>query len=136
MQWWLMKSEPEKFSYADLEQVPEEPWDGVRNHQAQANMRAMQVGDRAFFYHSVKEKAIIGIMTICQPWRYDPAYDDNPKFGHVYVRALSRLPRPVTLAAIKAEPQLQAMAMLRQSRLSVAPVTAVEAALLQTMGGL
>ena len=120
---WLMKSEPEEWSWADQIARGEagEGWTGVRNHQAAGHLKAMRVGDRAFFYHSGSERAVVGIVAVTEPWQPDPT-DASGRFGMVVVRALEPLPRPVTLAEIKADPQLADLALVRQSRLSVMPI--------------
>ena len=135
MAYWLMKSEPEEFSIDDLEARPEqrEPWDGVRNYQAGNNMKAMQIGDLGFFYHSVSEKKIVGIVDVTELWHPDPT-DASGRFGMVTVRAVKSMTRPVSLAEIKAEPRLSELALVRQSRLSVVPVGAAEWKLLLEMG--
>ena len=123
MRYWLVKSEPEDWSWDD--QVAKgdagEGWTGVRNHQAAANLKAMQIGDRAFFYHSGKERAVVGIAEVTGTWQPDPT-DAEGKFGMVVLRALDALPRPVTLAEIKADPALADLPLIRQSRLSVMPI--------------
>jgi predicted RNA-binding protein with PUA-like domain len=134
---WLFKTEPGTWSWDDQLARGEagEPWDGVRNHLARNNMRAMKVGDRGFFYHSVKEKRVVGIVEVIAEAAQDPSTDD-PRWACVTLRALRPLPRPVTLEAIKAEPALADMALVRTSRLSVQPVTEAEWARVCAMGGL
>jgi predicted RNA-binding protein with PUA-like domain len=117
---WLMKSEPEAFGWDDLVRDGETLWDGVRNHRAANNLRAMQVGDRAFFYHSVTGKAIVGIMQVVEAGLTD---SDDPKWASVRVTPVAPLARPVTLAEVKAEPALAEMELVRLSRLSVGEVT-------------
>lgn len=119
MQYWLLKSEPSTWSWAQQTKVKSEPWDGVRNYQAQNNMKAMKVGDQAFFYHSVNEKQIVGIVEICKAFYPDPS---DPKWGLVDVKALKALPKTVTLEMIKSTPHLQHLALVRQARLSVMPI--------------
>ena len=125
MQYWLMKSEPSSWSWNDQLARGEqgEGWDGVRNHQASNNMKAMQIGDLAFFYHSVNEKQIVGIVNVIELYHPDPS-DPSGRFGMVTVRAVTSMKRPVTLAEIKANPKLADMALVKQSRLSVTPVSA------------
>ena len=120
MRYWLVKSEPEEWSWQDQLAKGDvgEGWTGVRNHQAAANLKAMQIGDRAFFYHSGKERAVVGIAGVTGTWQPDPT-DAEGKFGMVVLRALEALPRPVTLAEIKADPALADLPLIRQSRLSV-----------------
>jgi predicted RNA-binding protein with PUA-like domain len=120
---WLLKSEPETWSWPEQVARGEkgEPWDGVRNHQATNYLKAMKKGDRAFFYHSGKERAVVGILEVVRPYYADPR-DQSGRFGMVDVKAVRALPRPVTLAAIKAESALEALLLVRNSRLSVMPV--------------
>ncbi len=132
MAYWLMKSEPSAYSWAQLLKDKKTGWSGVRNYQANNNMKAMQVGDEAFFYHSNEDRAIIGIMKIVKLWHPDPS-EETGRFGMVAVAPVKTLEKPVTLAAIKDEPRLKNMALLRQSRLSVSPVTAGEWAILLRM---
>ncbi|MBO9516866.1 MAG: EVE domain-containing protein [Porphyrobacter sp.] len=120
--YWLMKSEPDAYGWKDLVSEGEGTWDGVRNHRAANNLRAMEVGDEAFFYHSNIGKEIVGIVTISQSGLTDPS-DPAGKWAAVKVKPLRKLARPVTLAKMKADPKLADMEMLRLSRLSVAEVT-------------
>ena len=122
MAYWLVKSEPDAFSWDQHVAVGVEPWTGVRNHSAKLNLAAMRLGDRAFFYHSNIGKAAVGIVEVVREAYPDPTADSGP-WVCVDLRALAPLPRPVPLAAIKAEPLLAEMALLRQSRLSVGPVS-------------
>ena len=135
MNYWLMKSEPSTWSWDDQLARGEdgEGWDGVRNHQASNNMKAMEIGDLAFFYHSVNEKQIVGIVEVCELYHPDPT-DASGRFGMVTVRAVASMVRPVTLAEIKADERLAEMALVRQSRLSVTPVSAAQWAILMGMG--
>lgn len=125
MRYWLVKSEPEEWSWDDqvAKGAAGEGWTGVRNHQAAGNLKAMQKGDRAFFYHSGKARAIVGIVEIAETWQPDPT-DETGKFGMVVVRALEPLARPVDLAEIKADPALADLPLIRQSRLSVMEIPA------------
>ena len=125
MQYWLFKSEPGAWSWDDQVEAGVAEWDGVRNHQANNNMKAMKKGDRGFFYHSVKEKRIVGIVEVVREHYPDPT-DSTGKFGMVDVRAVKPVTVPVTLGEIKAEPDLENLALVRQSRLSVVPVSADE----------
>lgn len=136
MSYWLFKSEPEAWSWAQQKSRAGkgEPWSGVRNYQAANNMKAMKKGDRGFFYHSVKEKRIVGIVEVIAEYRPDPT-DEAGKFGLVEVKAVCDVPKPVGLADIKANPALAGMALLKQSRLSVQPVTAGEWKEICRMGG-
>ncbi len=121
MAYWLMKSEPGTWSWDDQVRDGVAEWDGVRNHQAANNMKAMEIGDKAFFYHSVKEKRVVGIVEIVKEYYPDPT-DASGRFGMVDVKALEPMAKPVTLADIKAEPRLSELALVRQSRLSVTPI--------------
>lgn len=123
--YWLMKSEPAKYSWDDLAREGETVWDGVRNHRASNNMREMQVGEKAFFYHSVTGKEIVGIAQISKTGITDPT-DPEGKWATVYIKPVEPLSRPVTLAEIKAEPALEGIELVRLSRLSVAEITPEE----------
>ena len=119
MAYWLMKSEPSAYGWDDLVRDGSTLWDGVRNNAARLHLRAMKPGDQAFFYHSMDERAVVGIMKITGPGQPDGA---DGSWVKVPVEPVKPLPNPVTLAAIKAEPRLAKMELIRQSRLSVAPV--------------
>jgi predicted RNA-binding protein with PUA-like domain len=125
VKYWLIKSEPSTWSWNDQVKKKTTNWDGVRNHQAAKNLKTMKKGDRAFFYHSGDDKAIVGIVEIVKEACPDPS-DDEEKFVMVGVKALEPLSKPVTLAQIRATPALKDMALLRQSRLSVQPVSMAE----------
>jgi len=125
MNCWLMKSEPDVFSYDDLVAKGRAEWDGVRNHAAQGHMKAMRKGDLSFFYHSNIGVEAVGIMEIVEEAGPDST-DETGKWISVHVAPKEKLPKPVTLKAMKADPALSGMVMLRQSRLSVAPLTAEE----------
>ena len=127
MQYWLFKSEPSTWSWQQqLAKAPAcEEWDGVRNYQARNFMRQMQVGDLGFFYHSMKEKAIVGIVEVCTEAHPDSTTDD-PRWECVDIRAVRALPNPVTLAMCKDDPRLRDMVLVNNSRLSVQPVTETE----------
>jgi predicted RNA-binding protein with PUA-like domain len=116
---WLIKSEPESYSWDDLVRDSRTEWDGVRNNAARLHLRAMKQGDEAFFYRSLVEPAVVGIVRISRGPGPDPK---DPKWVSVEVEPVRALQRPVTLRAIKAESSLAAMELIRQSRLSVAPV--------------
>ena len=135
MHYWLMKSEPSTWSWDDQQARGDEGegWDGVRNHQASNNMKTMEISDLAFFYHSVNEKQIVGIVEVIALYHPDPT-DASGRFGMVTVRAVASMVRPVTLAEIKADERLAEMALVRQSRLSVTPVSAAQWAILMDMG--
>jgi predicted RNA-binding protein with PUA-like domain len=119
MAYWLMKSEPASYSWDDLVRDGGTDWDGVRNNAARLHLKAMKPGDEAFFYHSMTDKAVVGIMRIAAAAEPDPK---APDWVRVPVEPVRRLENPVTLASIKAEPTLAGMELIRQSRLSVAPV--------------
>jgi predicted RNA-binding protein with PUA-like domain len=132
MAWWLMKSEPSSYSWDDLVRDGGTEWDGVRNNAARLHLRAMKVGDQAFFYHSMDERAVVGIMRIARGPQPDPKDND---WVSVRVEPVKPLARPVGLKAIKTEPKLAQMELIRQSRLSVAPVRAEEWKLILKMAG-
>jgi predicted RNA-binding protein with PUA-like domain len=135
MQYWLFKSEPGAWSWDDHVKVGVEPWDGIRNYQADNNMKEMKVGDKAFFYHSVKEKQIVGVVEVVKE-HYPDHTDPKGRFGMVDLKALYPVKRPVTLAEIKQEPALQDLALVRQSRLSVVPVKKAEWKVICKMAGI
>ncbi len=130
MAYWLLRSEPETYGWADLERDGATEWDGVRNPTARIHLKAMAPGDEAIFYHSGKEKACVGVMAITRAWRPD---GDKGDWASVAVKPVRALAHPVTLAAIKADPRLADLMMLRQSRLSVSKVEPGEWALLMAM---
>lgn len=131
MSHWLMKSEPGSYSWDSLVRDGGTEWDGVRNPAARLHLKAMKVGEEAFFYHSGQERAVVGIMRIAREARPDP---NDPDWVSVAVEPV-RAPGPVTLKAIKADPRLAKMELIRQSRLSVAPVRDEEwAAILELAG--
>ena len=134
---WLIKSEPSVWSWTQQVKAGAKGtfWNGVRNHQAKLHLMAMKVGETAFFYHSNEERAVVGIVEIIKPFYPDPT-DESGKFGMVDVRASRPFPKPVTLAAVKAEPRLAKMALVVNSRLSVQPVTDAEWKPVCEMGGL
>ena len=134
MRYWLVKSEPGSWSWDDHVKVGVEPWNGVRNYQAANNMKAMKKGDKAFFYHSVKEKQIVGIVEVVKEYYPDPS-DASSRFGMVDFKALKPVPKPVTLADIKADERLHDLALIRQSRLSVVPVDKASWDIICGMGG-
>jgi predicted RNA-binding protein with PUA-like domain len=136
MAYWLFKSEPDAFSWDNLvaRGAKGEPWTGVRNFQARNNMRKMAVGDLGFFYHSNEGKEVVGICEVIALAHPDPS-DDTGKWQCVDVRAVEPVPRPVTLADVKANPRLANMALVKTSRLSVQPVTDEEWAEVCRMAG-
>ena len=137
MRYWLMKSEPDVFGIDDLARRPKktEPWNGVRNYQARNFMRAMKKGDLGFFYHSVNEKQVVGIVEVIAEAHPDST-DGSGTWECVDIAAVEPVPNPVTLDDIKAEPKLSDMVLVNNSRLSVQPVTASEWKQVRKMGGL
>jgi predicted RNA-binding protein with PUA-like domain len=133
---WLFKSEPDTWGWDDqvAKGAAGEEWHGVRNYQARNNMRAMKVGDLGFFYHSNLGKEIVGIVEVCRQSTQDSTTED-PRWDCVMVRAVRPLARPVTLEACKVEPDLANMVLLKNSRLSVQPVSPEEWAIICRMGG-
>jgi predicted RNA-binding protein with PUA-like domain len=125
MAYWLFKTEPGTWSWDDPVKNGVEHWDGVRNHQANNNMKAMKVGDKGFFYHSVNEKRIVGIVEVARE-HYPDHTDESGRFGMVDVKTVGPVKTPVTLADVKANPKLSEMVLVNNSRLSVQPVTAPE----------
>lgn len=119
--YWLMKSEPDAYSWDDLVREGEGTWDGVRNHRAANNLRAMQVGDEAFFYHSNQGKEIVGVVRVSEARLADPT-DTEGKWAAVRVKPVRKLARPVTLAEIKADAALADIELIKLSRLSVAVI--------------
>ena len=137
MNHWLIKSEPGTWSWDQHVEkgAKGEAWTGVRNHTAKQNLEKMKKGDRAFFYHSGEGKAVVGIAEIIRESFSDPTAGAGDPWVAVDVKALTPLKTPVTLAAIKAEPKLKDMTLVKLSRLSVQPVTAAEWKLVCQMGG-
>ncbi|MBT3788788.1 MAG: EVE domain-containing protein [Alphaproteobacteria bacterium] len=135
MKYWLMKTEPGNWSWDDQVKKGVEHWDGVRNHQAANNMKAMALGDRIFFYHSVKEKCIVGIVEVAKLY-YPDHTDPTGKFGMVDVKTVEPFKTPVTLSEIKADERLADMLLVRHSRLSVSPVDAKAWKIICKMGGI
>lgn len=133
--YWLMKSEPDAYSWDDLEREGEGTWDGVRNHAAKNNLAAMEMGDQAFFYHSNTGREIVGIMEVSAAGLTDPT-DESGKWAAVKVVPKTKLPSAVTLKEIKAEDQLADMELVRQSRLSVSEVRPAEWSIILAMAGI
>ena len=133
MAYWLLKSEPGSWSWDDQVKAGATEWDGVRNYQASNNMKAIELGDLCFFYHSVKEKLVVGIVEVVGLYYPDPS-DASGRFGMVDVKAVKPMERPVSLSEIKAEPRLSELALVKQSRLSVVPVNQAEWRLICEMG--
>ncbi len=135
MAYWLVKDEPESWSYQMHAAEGVAAWDGVRNHQAANNLRAMKKGDRAFFYHSVTEKRLAGVLEVTREAYPDPT-DKEKKWVAVDFKAVMPIDKPVTLADIKAEPKLDGLALIRHTRLSVMPVKPEHWKLLCKMAGI
>lgn len=131
---WLMKSEPSSYSWDQLVADGRTHWNGVRNHQAANNLKAMKKGDRVFFYHSNEGLAVVGIAEVVKEYYPDPS-DASGRFGMVDIKPVAPLKKPVTLAAIKAEPKLAELGLVRQSRLSVSAVDDAAWKLICKMGG-
>lgn len=121
MQYWLIKSEPDAYSWDDLVKEEVGVWDGVRNYQARNNLKAMKLGDLALFYHSVSEKAVMGIAQVVKEFYQDPTTEDE-RWVSVSFSAVRKLTNPVSLKQIKSEQRLENMALLKLSRLSVSPL--------------
>ena len=137
MRYWLFKSEPDKWSWEMQKAKGDagEEWDGIRNYQARNNIREMKIGDRGFFYHSNIGKEVVGIVEVCAEIHPDSTIDD-PRWECVDVKAVCDMPKPVTLADVKAEPRLSQMSLVTSMRLSVQPVTEEEWKIVCEMGGL
>jgi predicted RNA-binding protein with PUA-like domain len=135
MSYWLVKSEPGSWSWDDQVKAGTTDWSGVRNPQATNFMKVMRKGDRVFFYHSGEERRIVGVVEVVKEFYPDPK-DKSGRFGLVDVRTVGPVPEPVTLAAIKAEPKLKDLLLVRHSRLSVMPVDEPAWKLISRMGGL
>ncbi|MDQ3140506.1 MAG: EVE domain-containing protein [Pseudomonadota bacterium] len=135
MAYWLLRSEPDVYGWDHLVRDGATEWDGVRNYTARNFLKEMQPGDRAFFYHSNTEKAAVGVMEIIRAWKPDGAVNakGDAIWASVAVKPVEKLGKPVTLAAMKAEPRLAKLEMLRQSRLSVTPVREEEWAIILNM---
>ena len=131
---WLVKSEPAKYAFADLQRDGRTVWDGVRNNQAALYLKAMKLGDQALYYHSVEGLAVVGVAEVVREAFPDPT-DPSGRFVAVEFAPVRPLPRPVTLAQMKAEPALAGMAMFRQFRLSVCPVQPAEWTTILAMAG-
>src|SRR5262245_43849642 len=134
MNYWLMKSEPSTYSYEQLEKDKKTRWNGVRNFQASANMKAMKTGDRVFFYHSNEGLAVVGIAEVSKTYYPDPT-DKTQRFGMVDIKPVQPFKTPVALVDIKKDPKLKDMVLVKNSRLSVQPVTPEEWKKVCEMGG-
>jgi predicted RNA-binding protein with PUA-like domain len=135
MNHWLVKSEPDAFSWDQQVANGVEPWTGVRNHLAKKNLQAMRKGDLALFYHSNIGKEVVGVVEVVREAYPDPTAEAGSPWVCVDMRAVGPMPHPVTLAAIKAEPKLADVALIRQSRLSVMAIAPEHWALVTEMGG-
>ena len=134
-QLWLVKQEPEDYAWSAFLRDKKTSWDGVRNYQARNNLKAMKKGDHVLFYASVGPKEVQGIAEVSRT-AYDDPTADEPGWVSVELRALNSLPNPVSLAQIKADPSLSDIALIRQSRLSVIPLTKAQFSRITTLGGL
>lgn len=131
--YWLLKTEPDQYSWDRLAQEKRGMWDGVRNFSARNHTRAMKLGDYAFFYHTGKEKSVVGVVEVCREHYPDPTAEKGD-FSAIDVKPVKKLATPVSLAEIKAEPKLAEMVLVRRARLSVQPVTAEEFKKVLSMG--
>lgn len=138
MNHWLVKSEPESYAFAQLQKDKTTAWTGIRNYQSRNNLKAMAKGDEVFFYHSVSDKAVVGLASVSKAAYPDPTVEKGEKgeWFCVELKAGKALPKPVTLDTIKANPIFENMLLVRNSRISVSPVSAKEAAELRRLGGL
>ena len=134
MAYWLVKSEPAKYSFDDLVRDKKTTWDGVRNNQAALYLKAMKAGDQVLYYHSQEGLAVVGIAQVARESFPDPT-DASGRFVAVELAPVRAFPRPVTLAEMKATPALKDLRMLRQFRLSVTPITPDEWATIRKLGG-
>ncbi len=135
MKYWLLKTEPQSYSWEQLVKDKVTNWSGVRSPAGRANLMKMKPGDRAFFYHTGEERQVVGVCEVVRESYPDPS-DETGKFVQVDIRAIAPVPRPVTLGAIKAEPKLAEMRLVREGRLSVSPVTTEEWHLVSKMAGI
>ena len=135
LRYWLVKSEPFKYSWDDLVKDGWTYWDGVRNYEARNNIRAMAIGDQLLFYHSNEDRAVVGIAEVIREHYQDPTTDDD-RWSVVDIKPLQALSSAVTLTEIKREPRLSNMQLVTRGRLSVSPVTADEFGVIVAMGGL
>ncbi|MCU1288164.1 MAG: ubiquinol-cytochrome reductase [Acidobacteria bacterium] len=132
--YWLVKQEPEKYSFDDLVKEGKTDWTGVRNFQARNNLRAMKIGDKLLFYHSVTEKAVVGLAEVCKE-AFQDSTDDTGKWIAVEIKPLERFAKSVALDEIKAEKTLENIALIKQSRLSVLPLSPEEFETIVKLGG-
>lgn len=136
MAYWLIKSEPFKYAYDQLEKDGRTFWDGVRNYQARNYLQAMKEGDLCLYYHSNEGKEVIAIAQVIREWYPDPTAEEGENWAVVDVAPYKRLPNPVSLATLRATPELQQMGIFKQMRLSVVPVTDEEFKIITSLGGL
>ncbi|MDC3379505.1 EVE domain-containing protein [Planctomycetota bacterium] len=132
--YWLLKSEPGSYSWDDMLDAGDDYWDGVRNYQARNNMRAMKKGDQGFFYHSVGNRTVVGVIEVTREAYQDPTTDDE-RWSVVNIKPIAEMKTPVTLKEIKANPDLADIALVRQSRLSVGPLSKEAFDTIKAMGG-
>ena len=133
--YWLVKTEPDVYGWDQQVEHDVEPWTGVRNHTAKANLAAMKIGDRAFFYHSNIGKEIVGVVEVVREAYPDPSAEPKQPWVAVDMKTVGTFPKPVTLATVKADPKLAEMSLVKYSRLSVGPVSAQEWAYICKLGG-
>lgn len=136
MAYWLIKSEPFKYAYDQLEKDGRTFWDGVRNYQARSYLQAMKEGDLCLYYHSNEGKEVIAIAQVIREWYPDPTAEEGENWAVVDVAPYKRLPNPVSLATLRATPELKQMGIFKQMRLSVVPVTDEEFNIITSLGGL
>ncbi|MBD2755063.1 EVE domain-containing protein [Spirosoma validum] len=134
MNFWLVKSEPDKYGWHHFTEQARAVWDGVRNYQARNNLKAMQLGDQVLFYHSITSPGVVGLAKVVREAYQDPTAPDDPRWVVVELEPVMALEKPVSLAQIKAEPLLANLSLIRQSRLSVMPVRPNEFELILAMG--
>ncbi|MFD2934578.1 EVE domain-containing protein [Spirosoma flavum] len=134
MNYWLVKSEPDKYGWHHFIEQGRAVWDGVRNYQARNNLKVMQVGDQVLFYHSITNPGVVGLATIVREFYQDPTAPEDVRWVAVELEPMMALEKPVTLAHIKAEPLLASISLIKQSRLSVMPIRADEFELILAMG--
>lgn len=132
---WLMKTEPEAYSFERLQKEGKTVWDGVRNFQARNNMKLMKKGDRVFIYHSMSDKAVVGLATVSKEHYPDPTDNEKGQWVVVDIKPVKKLKSPITLEMIKEDAKLSKMPLVKQSRLSVMPITKAEGDRLEKLGG-
>jgi len=132
---WLMKTEPEAYSFEQLQKDGKTVWDGVRNFQARNNLKLMKVDDRVFIYHSMSDKAVVGIAKVSKAHYPDPTDNEKGQWVVVDIKPVKKLKSPITLEMIKEDAKLSKMPLVKQSRLSVMPITKAEGDRLEKLGG-